>query len=216
MIHDLIIFDLDGTISDPLEGIGRSINFALANFAYKTREFPELAQYVGLPLDQIFKSLTGLEEIEVVALVAKYRERYADIGYSENTLYPGMAEAIATLSKASVPMAVCTSKRQDFAERILAMFGLLDQFCSVNGGDIGIQKTQQIRTLVSQGLASRSSLMVGDRAGDVTAARRNGLQAAGVLWGYGSEAELLNAEPRYILHSPAELLHIAGLRSSCV
>jgi len=216
MPHDLVLFDLDGTISDPLEGIGRSINFSLAHFGYETCELSEIAHYVGPPLDEIFKALTGVSgETEVMALVAKYRERYADVGYSENFLYPGVAEALASLSNAKIPIAVCTSKRKDFAERILAMFGLLHHFRFISGGEIGIQKTQQLQALVAQGLASRSSLMVGDRAVDVTAAHRNGLQAGGVLWGYGSQAELLSAKPRYLFRSPWELLHIEGLTTPC-
>jgi phosphoglycolate phosphatase len=212
MAHDIVLFDLDGTISDPLEGMGRSLNFSLAHFGYETRELSELAQYVGPPLDETFKALTGVSgETEIVALVAKYRERYADVGYAENVLYPGVAEALVSLSNAKMPMAVCTSKRKDFAEKILAMFGLLHHFRFISGGEVGIQKTQQIQALVAQGLASRFSLMVGDRAVDVTAAHRNGLQAGGVLWGYGSHAELLGAEPRYLFHSPSELLHVEGL-----
>src|SRR5262245_10296840 len=98
MTHDLVLFDLDGTISDPLEGIGRSLNFALAHFSYATHELSELAQYVGPPLDETFKALTGVsEETEIMALVAKYRERYAEVGYAENVLYPGVAEALASL-----------------------------------------------------------------------------------------------------------------------
>jgi phosphoglycolate phosphatase len=216
MIHDLVLFDLDGTISDPLEGIGRSLNFSLAHFGHATRELSELAQYVGPPLDETFKALTGVSgDTEIMALVAKYREHYAEVGYAENCLYPGMAEALASLSNAKIPMAVCTSKRQDFAEKILAMFGLLHHFRFISGGEVGIQKTQQLQALVAQGLASRFSLMVGDRAIDVTAAHRNGLQAGGVLWGYGAQAELVGAKPRYLFHSPVELLQIQELTTLC-
>jgi len=216
MTHDLVLFDLDGTISDPLEGIGRSINFSLAHFGYETCELSALAPYVGPPLDETFKALPGVSgEPEVRALVAKYRERYAEVGYAENVLYPGVAEALARLRKAKVPLAVCTSKRQDLAEKILARFGLLPHFRFISGGEIGIPKTQQLQALVAHGLASRSSLLVGDRAVDVTAAHSNGLQAGGVLRGYGSPAELLSTKPRYIFRSPAELLHIEGLPSLC-
>jgi phosphoglycolate phosphatase len=146
-----------------------------------------------------------------MALVAKFRERYAEVGYAENHLYPGVAEALASLSNAKIPMAVCTTKRQDFAEKILAMFGLFHHFRFISGGDVGLPKTQQLQALVAQGLASRFSLMVGDRAVDVAAAHSNGLQAGGVLWGYGSQAELMGAKPRYLFHSPVELLQIQEL-----
>jgi phosphoglycolate phosphatase len=216
MTHDLVLFDLDGTISNPLEGIGRSLNFSLAHFGYATRELSEFTQYVGPPLDETFRALTGVsEDIEIMALVAKYRERYAEVGYAENCLYPGVAEVLASLSNANIPMAVCTAKRQDLAEKILARFGLLPHFRFISGGEVGIQKVQQLRALVARGVASQFSLMVGDRAVDVTAAHRNGLQAGGVLWGYGSPAELVGAEPDYLFHSPEELLQIQELTTPC-
>jgi phosphoglycolate phosphatase len=204
--HDLILFDLDGTLSDPLVGIGRSINHALAHFGYATLELHELAPYVGPPLDESFAMLTGVaEKAELAALVAKYRERYGEIGYSENVLYPGIAEAVEQLRSADMRLGLCTSKRQDFAERILEMFGLRAHFEFVSGGEIGTQKWQQIEALRASGRVSSASVMVGDRAIDVDAAHRNGLQAAGVLWGYGSAAELAEAQPRYSFASPEYL-----------
>ena len=83
--HDLILFDLDGTLSDPLVGIGRSINYALTHYGYPARELGQLSACVGPPLDESFKALTGVTTpSHIDALVAKYRERYAEVGYSEN------------------------------------------------------------------------------------------------------------------------------------
>lgn len=205
-IHDLVLFDLDGTLSDPLEGFVRSVNYALAHFGRPPRQSAELGSYLGPPIEEIFKTITGdSTDSEIIALVAKYRERYGDVGYAENVLYPGVGEALQSLSAARVPMAVCTSKRRDFAERILRMFGLLEHFRFVDGGDIGVHKAQQIDALRSQRKVSKASVMVGDRAIDMIAAHRNGLQAAGVLWGYGSRAELSEQAPRYLVGSPGEL-----------
>lgn len=166
----------------------------------------------GTPIDQAFSSITGVEsESELRALVDKYRERYADVGYSENELYPGIPEAIESLAEAAIPLGVCTSKRVDFAERILAMFGLRSYFGFVSGGDIGVHKWQQLESLSAQNRVSRSSVMVGDRAVDLIAARRNGLQSAGVLWGHGSRAELEAERPDYLIASPSDLIRIAGV-----
>ena len=211
MSHDLVLFDLDGTLSDPLQGIGRSINYSLVHFGYQPLEFSRLAAFVGPPLDETFRTITGVNtEFELNALVAKYRERYAEVGYSENALYPGIAEALATLSTMGVPMAVCTSKRVDFAEQILEMFGLRHHFRYVDGGEIGIQKWQQIEALRSAGKVSQSSVMVGDRSVDLVAAHRNGLKAGAVLWGYGSHAELSGEHPLYFFDSPSELPQLAA------
>jgi phosphoglycolate phosphatase len=206
--HDLILFDLDGTISDPLEGIGRSINYALAHFGYEPLQLSELAKYVGPPLDETFKQITG-NEADSKTLVAKYRERYREVGYTENSLYPGITEAILELHQAKRPIALCTSKRQDFAELILDMFGLIHYFQFINGGEIGVAKSQQIEYLLSQGQVSEATVMIGDRAVDLIAAHKNGLKAGGVLWGYGSHAELLNEAPLYFFKSPSELIQLA-------
>jgi phosphoglycolate phosphatase len=200
------MFDLDGTLSDPVVGIGRSINHALSHFGYAPLELSEVSVHVGPPLNEAFTAITGItSQSQLSTLVAKYRERYAEVGYSENVLYPGIAEALATLSEENVPIAVCTSKRKDFAERILEMFGLRSYFRFVDGGEIGIHKWQQIESLLSQGSISTSSVMVGDRAVDLVAAHRNGLQAAGVLWGHGSHEELAQEQPRYLFRSPPDL-----------
>lgn len=210
--HDLILFDLDGTLSDPLVGIGRSINYALAHYGYAERELAQLSVYIGPPLDESFRALTGATAPDhIQALVAKYRERYADVGYAENLLYPGIPEALSALDLAGIPMGVCTSKRVDFAEQILKMFGLRAHFRFVSGGEIGTHKWQQIQGLLAHGQVSTASVMVGDRAVDMVAAHRNGLQAAGVLWGHGTQDELVHEQPRYLLASVSELPTLGGL-----
>ena len=208
--HDVVLFDLDGTLSDPLVGIGRSINYALAHFGYAELPLSELAVHVGPPLDQAFSSITGLSSSSALdGFVAKYRERYGEIGYSENVLYPGIPQALHSLAGAGIRLGVCTSKREDFAEKILEMFDLRSHFSFVSGGEIGTPKWQQIDTLLENGIINQSTVMVGDRAVDITAAHRNGLHAAGVLWGHGSRQELEVEHPRYLFSAPSELLGLA-------
>ena len=209
--HDVILFDLDGTLSDPLVGIGRSINYALSHFGYAELPLSDLAVHVGPPLDQTFGIITGLSSSSALeGFVAKYRERYGEIGYSENVLYGGIAEALHSLGDTGITLGVCTSKRADFAEKILELFGLRSYFSFVSGGEIGTHKWQQIRALLETGAVTHSSVMVGDRAVDITAAHRNGLDAAGVLWGHGSREEREAERPRYLLSRPNELLSLSG------
>jgi len=202
----LLVFDLDGTISDPVVGIGRSINYALAAFGYETVPEADISHHVGPPLEQAFHRLApGATEEVIVNLVAKYRERYGDVGYSENAVYEGIPEALASLASLGVTMGICTSKRVDFAERILSMFGLRGHFAFVSGGDIGIPKSRQLRTLLADGAINGQAVMIGDRAVDVAAARANSLRAVGVLWGHGTREELDSVTPDSLLALPPEL-----------
>ena len=209
-MYDLILLDLDGTISDPAVGFGRSINYALSHFDYPPIEMSDIADFIGPQIDETFARIAGSSSINHIRdLVDKYRERYADVGYSENELYPGISEALELLGRLGVPMAVCTLKRADFAERILQMFELRHHFQFIDGGDVGIHKWQQVEKLRAEGKVSTSTVMVGDRSVDMVAAHRNGLKAAGVLWGYGSKMELLKEKPAHILSSPVQLPSLA-------
>jgi phosphoglycolate phosphatase len=206
-----LIFDLDGTLSDPVVGIGRSLNYALEAFGCGSLSAPEVSRYVGPPLDWTFRQIVpDVSHDTVVAMVAKYRERYSDVGFAENTLYPGIADVLAGLSSNGVQMGVCTSKRTEFAERILELFGLRQHFNFVNGGDVGVGKGDQLRALLDQGTIGPASTMIGDRAVDIEAARVNGLGAVGVLWGHGTKAELLRAAPDHLLERPIELAGLCG------
>jgi len=209
--HDAILFDLDGTLSDPLVGIGRSINYALSHFGYAELPLTDLAVHVGPPLDQAFSVITGLSSISALeGLVTKYRERYGEIGYSENVLYPEIPSVLHRLSQSGMKLGVCTSKRVDMAEKILELFGLSSYFRFVSGGEIGRHKWHQLQELLENGVINKSSVMVGDRSVDITAAHRNGLHAAGVLWGHGSREELEAEQPRYLFSTPEELLGLAA------
>lgn len=210
MKHDSLIFDLDGTISDPAVGIERSINHALAAFGYPRVSGKRILACIGPPIDASFRALTGADSEEhILALVTRFRDRYDAVGYAENSLYPGIEAVLGQLAAAGRRMGVCTSKRADFAEKILAMFGLRELFAFVSGGDVGVSKASQLAALLREGAAGKSSVMIGDRVFDVQAAEANGLCAFGVLWGYGSEAELREAGAVRIYREPGELVELS-------
>ncbi|MBB5192936.1 phosphoglycolate phosphatase [Silvimonas terrae] len=213
MRPDFILFDLDGTLSDPLEGIANCMNHALVHFGYPARSQSELSRYVGPPIDINFAKETGSKDpAHIAALIERYRERYAIYGHLENRLYGEVPAMLAGLAEEGIPMAVCTSKRRDFAEKILVHFDLQDYFQFVDGGDIGVQKWQQIAAMRAANKVPENTLMVGDRGVDMIAAHRNGLTAAGVLWGYGSLDELAAHKPRFLFDQPGQLL--AALRQT--
>ena len=203
----MVVFDLDGTLSNPLEGIGRSINYALARYGYAERPLEALAGCIGPPLDETFPLLTGSNDsAHVRELVTSYRERYSDVGYAENAVYEGIPAMLDILRASGAVLGVCTSKLPIFAERILSHFGLRERFTFVSGGDIGVHKWQQLATLRAHRRVDDDAVMVGDRAIDIDAAHRNGLHACGVSWGFGSLDELKSAGPRYLCTKPSEII----------
>jgi phosphoglycolate phosphatase len=207
MTPSLILFDLDGTLSDPQVGITRSINHALRTHGYAERSVAELLPCIGPPLDESFRELTGRQdEAHLHALVLSYRERYAEVGYAENVIYPGVASTLAALAGRGARLGLCTSKRVDFAEMILRLFGLREHFGLVNGGEIGVQKWQQMAALQAAGQLPPDTLMIGDRAVDMVAAHRNGLRSGAVMWGHGSRGELMAESPHWVFEQPADWL----------
>lgn len=209
MRYETLIFDLDGTISDPFVGISRSINYALEAVGFSAVDPERVRPMIGPPLTEIFEHFLGAVTNRVMQdLVDKYRERYASEGYAENEIYPDIPDVIAQLASDGYAMGICTSKRADYATKIVDMFGLLEHFSFVDGGDVGIEKRQQIERLVENGLSANSAIMIGDRAVDVTAGKANALSSVGVLWGFGERSELQQAGPDHLLETPAELLHL--------
>ena len=202
----VLVFDLDGTLSDPAVGIGRSLNHALRHHGHPAIVESDVPRYIGPPLDESFALIVREASAEhVAALVERYRERYAEIGYAENTIYAGVPEALDALRDAGATLGVCTAKRADFAERILDHFGIRRHFAFVNGGDMGVRKADQLADLLRDGVIDGDAMMIGDRAVDILAAKANGLRSVGVLWGHGGFAELREADPDLLLESPAEL-----------
>ncbi|MBI4768727.1 MAG: HAD hydrolase-like protein [Deltaproteobacteria bacterium] len=205
-MYDYIIFDLDGTLSDSAVGLVRSINHSLRYHGYAEHPINDLIQYFGPPIDQTFINLTASsDKLHIDSLVNIFRERYSIVGFSENILYDGIEAALQILYQSGIKLGVCTSKRSDFAEKVLNLFGLRRYFQFVCGGDIGIQKWQQLEGLLRKKIITLNSIMVGDRDVDVTAAHKNEIDSAGVLWGYGDLAELSANNPKFIFNFPAEL-----------
>jgi phosphoglycolate phosphatase len=205
--YETLIFDLDGTISDPFEGISRSINYALESLSYDPVDPEQIRPLIGPPLTQIFEHFLGaLPDADMQDLVDKYRERYATVGYAENEIYDGIPDIIGQLAGSGYRMGICTSKRADYAQRIVDMFGLGQHFSFVDGGGDGIEKRQQIESMIALGMPVNTAIMIGDRAVDVLAGKSNDLASAGVLWGFGERQELEEAAPDHLLESPTDLL----------
>lgn len=205
-----VLFDLDGTLTDPGEGITRSVEYALRAYGIEVKDRRELYPFIGPPLADSFSRFYGFSEAEAKRAVEKYREYYRDRGIFENRVYNGIPELLDALKKEGFKILLATSKPEEFAQRILERFGLLSRFDTVAGATMDgsrVEKEDVIRyALEHTRLAPRECVMVGDRRFDVEGARRVGMPAIAVLWGYGSREELESAAPAALAETPKELL----------
>jgi phosphoglycolate phosphatase len=207
MPYHSLIFDLDGTLTNPLTGIVRCMNYALSSHDHQVKSEQEIKPYIGPPLEVALSELSGsTDEAHIKELVATYRERYGEIGYRENVVYEGIFDLLNTLQGQGFRMGVCTSKFEKYAIKVLVEFKLDKYFTFVSGsGAYGTAKPDQLRELLESKIVLDSSLMIGDRYIDLSSAHKTGLRSAGVLWGYGCLEELTAEEPTFIAESPAHL-----------
>jgi phosphoglycolate phosphatase len=209
-----VLFDLDGTLTDPRDGIVACIKHGLASLGEPSPSDMELERYIGPPLHETFtKLLRGDGRVD--AAVKAYRERFSAVGMFENVVYPGIPEVLESLGARGAELYVATSKPQVFAERILDHYGLSRHFKAVFGSELNGARSNKGELighlLMVAGLSAADTVMVGDREHDVHGARRNGVSAVGVLWGYGSREELAAAGAEQIFEQPSDL---SGLSSN--
>lgn len=201
-----VVFDLDGTLSDPRVGIIRCVNHALECNGYPTRTDIEISAEIGPPLDLMFKKfIPGIDLPAIEKLVSDYRERFGVYGFSENQMYEGIPEALEELKTKGLRMGVCTSKPAPAAKRILEYFKISKYMEFVSGGDIGIAKQSQLEALLSEGNIDNRAVMIGDRGVDLSAAHNNDLRCAGVLWGFGLPEELNSENPEFLIQQVSDL-----------
>lgn len=208
-----IIFDLDGTLTDPKVGITRSIQHALERLDQPVPSQDELTWCIGPPLLQSLQKLVGNNSAADKALQL-YRERFAEIGMFENEPYPGIVETLDELSAAGHRLIVATSKPTVYARPILEHFGLAKSFQAIHGSELDgtrVEKTDLLAWVVSkEKLDARQTVMVGDRSHDIIGAHNNGLATLGVLYGYGTMQELTDAGADDLCEAPADLTnHLA-------
>jgi phosphoglycolate phosphatase len=208
-----LLFDLDGTLVDPVEGITRSIQYALAKLDRPVPETDELLWCIGPPLTESFKQLLGTPSPELGArALYHYRQRYNETGKFENRVYPRIPRTLEALRQAGARLLMATAKPTVFAVQIAAHFGLEAHFDAVYGSELNgerAEKTDLIaHVLATERLAPSTTTMVGDRKHDILGAKANGIKAVGVAYGYGGRAELTEAGADMIVERPEELPRI--------
>lgn len=210
MKKQYILFDLDGTLTDPMEGITKSVQHALKHYGIIEEDLEKLTPFIGPPLKDSFMEYYGFSEEQATEAIYVYREYFVPQGMFENKVYKGIPELLEALEEAGKTMLLATSKPQDFAEQILEHFDLRKYFEFIAGSDKGetrVKKADVLEYLLEEcQLVDLSELvMVGDRKYDVLGAKQLGIDTVGVLWGYGSEEELEEAGADAIVKNVREL-----------
>ncbi|RPI13403.1 MAG: HAD family hydrolase [Ignavibacteriae bacterium] len=205
-----ILFDLDGTITDPCEGITNAYMYAVEKLNLKEDSPALIRNYIGSPLHSYFELRHGFKSHdELNSGVSFYREYYGDKGMFECRIYDGMPELLNLLNTNGSYVYLVTSKPSFYAEKILKHFGLLKYFKAIIGSDMTAynkSKVELIQNLFDEHtIEPNSAVMIGDRKYDVLGAKHHGIASIGVTYGYGSAAEIKEAEPDYIAGNVDEL-----------
>lgn len=214
--YDLILWDLDGTITDPKVGITRGVQFALRRHGIDILDehLDALTPYIGPPLDESFMRFHDIDQAIVEDAIAAYREYYVETGIYEVELVAGVVELLADLAGRGQRMAIATSKPDSQATRVLEHFDAHHHFAFVGGASMDASRRSKldviVHTLATLGIdegsiAERRIAMIGDREHDVTAAKQLGLTAIGVRWGYAEDGELEAAGADVIVETVVEL-----------
>lgn len=208
-----ILFDLDGTLTDPGVGITNSVAYALKKYGITVEDKKELYKFIGPPLKTSFQEFYGFSEDDSALAVEYYREYFKEKGIYENRVYDGIRELLSSLKSDGRTLILATSKPEQFALRILEHFDIKHFFCLVAGATMdGLrsEKADVIRYALEQSNVEdvSSTVMIGDRKHDVIGAFANGIDAIGVLFGYGSKKELEEAGAKYIAKNPDDILQI--------
>lgn len=215
-MFDYCLFDLDGTLTDPKEGITRSVQYALRFFGIEEPDLTKLEVFIGPPLKDSFMEFYNLSREQAGKAVEVYRERFAPVGVLENKIYPGMERMLAGLYEKGIHLAVASSKPHVFVQQILKHFDIGKYFEVIVGSELDGRRTDKeevvLEALRQLGILSmkeeerhRRCAMIGDRKFDIQGAKAHGLTAVGVRFGYAGEGELEKEGAEYIAETVEEL-----------
>lgn len=211
MSWETILFDLDGTLTDPAEGITKAVEVALNHYGITVEDRSTLNKFIGPPLDESFPEFYGFNDEQVREATRVFREYFGRQGWAENIPYPGIDKLLGDLKAAGKKLIIATSKPEEFAVRIMNHFGLAQYMDVIAGASTdnqeGAKKANVIRKALQRaGVEDLSSVvMVGDRRHDVAGGHEVGMKVIGVLYGYGDRAEHEAAGADYIVEDIAGL-----------
>lgn len=208
--YKYILFDLDGTLTDPFMGITQSVQYALKYYGITVNDLQQLTPFIGPPLQDSFQDFYHFSQAQANEACNKYHERFVDIGWCENVVYEGIDSFLCEQKESGKQLFVATSKPEPLARKILDHFNL-SQYFSFIGGDTMERtrsaKAEVIRYVLSAaGITSlQEAVMIGDRKHDIIGAKSVGMDSVGVLYGYGDKQELTEAGADYIIEDVEDL-----------
>ncbi|MBQ3512741.1 MAG: HAD family hydrolase [Lachnospiraceae bacterium] len=216
-MYQVILFDLDGTLTDPGLGITNSVMYALKKWGIEVEDRSELYKFIGPPLQESFERFYGFSEEKAKQSVEYYREYFREKGLFENEVYEGIEDLLKTLHDSGYKLLLATSKPEEFAIRILEHFQLAKYFNFIGGASMDGVRSKKADVisyvLKKAGIEDLSkAAMVGDREHDIIGAKQVGIDSIGVLFGYGNYEELENAGATYIVDSVSKILDIVKKR----
>jgi phosphoglycolate phosphatase len=205
-----VLFDLDGTLTDPKDGITRCIQFSLGRLGIATPPRDELTWCIGPPLRESFSRLLSTSDNSLLdTALLYYRERFSEIGIYENSIYPEISSVLQRIHRIGFRIFLATSKPTVFASRILDHFALTQFFHGIYGsgldGHLSDKGELVAYILRVEGLDPQQTLIAGDRSNDVLGGKKNGIMTAAVTYGYGTPDEIKMAAPDFIFDTPLEL-----------
>lgn len=208
----ILLFDLDGTLTDPAQGITNGFINALKYFGLEIPSYEKLCSFIGPPLIDTFKTQFGFDQEQALLGVKKYREYFGTVGLFENRVYDGIPELLQELKNAGYRLLVATSKPEEYSVKICDKFELskyFEKICGSNMDESRARKAEVIAyALESAGISEEEKskvLMIGDRLHDIEGAKENGIESCGILFGYGDRPEHEKAGADYIAETVKDL-----------
>lgn len=211
-MYKYVLFDLDGTLTNPAEGITNSVVYALKKYGIEVEDKRELYKFIGPPLIDSFMEYYGFSKEKAIQAVEYYREYFSVKGLYENKVYEGVKEMLISLKKAGKSLVIASSKPEKFVKEILRFFDLLKYFDFVAGASMDEKRSSKDAVIAyAMGncpeINGSTAVMVGDRSHDVLGAKVFGIDCIGVTYGFGGKEELQNAGAKYLAHTPEEILN---------
>ncbi|MDR0338134.1 MAG: HAD family hydrolase [Planctomycetaceae bacterium] len=207
-----ILFDLDGTLTDPYEGITNSVKYALEKFHIAEANNEKLKSFIGPPLEQSFMEYYGFDKKTAQKAIKYYREYFEEKGMYQNLLYEGIENVLEKLNVQKKNCFIATSKPKIFASKIVQYLQIEKYFNYIAGSNLNgtfIEKEDIIKSVLEKyKLKNDTTIMVGDRKFDIIGANKNKINSIGVLYGYGTKEELATEKPTYFCNHVNELLQL--------